>query len=79
VGKKILINFGKRVKELRMLQKISQEELAFRSGLHRTYISSVERGERNISLINIERLAQALMVDPGALLGGTSEPAGRWL
>jgi transcriptional regulator with XRE-family HTH domain len=52
--------FGKRVKEIRQLRGITQEELAFRSQLHRTYISSIELGKRNISLLNIERLALAL-------------------
>jgi len=46
----------------------SQEELAARSGLHRTFVSSVERGERNISLDNIDRLAQALDIDVQELL-----------
>ena len=46
----------------------SQEELAARSGLHRTFVSSVERGERNISLDNIDRLAQALQIDVQELL-----------
>ena len=47
---------------------LSQEELADRAGLHRTYISSVERAERNISLENIFLLAEALGVEPGDLL-----------
>ena len=55
---KILI--GKRVKELRKTQGISQEELAALSELDRTYITSVERGKRNISIVNIEKLASAL-------------------
>jgi len=47
---------------------VSQEKLAELAGLHRTYASSVERGERNISLVNIERLAIALGVSMGSLL-----------
>lgn len=53
-------SFGKAVKEQRYELGISQEELADRSGLHRTYISDVERGARNISLESIEKLARAL-------------------
>jgi len=68
VEKDIRIIFGNRLKRLRLSQNISQEELAFRSGLHRTYISSVERGERNISLANIARLARALDIAPCELL-----------
>ncbi|NLP18940.1 MAG: helix-turn-helix transcriptional regulator [Firmicutes bacterium] len=66
--KDIRIIFGNHLRRLRRSQNISQEELAFRSGLHRTYISSVERGERNISLINIARLAKALDIKPHRLL-----------
>lgn len=57
---KILV--GKRVKELRNKLGISQEELAARAELDRTYITSVECGKRNISIVNIERLAKALKV-----------------
>ena len=60
-------SFGNRVKELRLERGISQEELAFRSGLHRTYVSSTERGARNVSLVNIEKLAKALDVSISAL------------
>lgn len=60
--------FGKRLKEVRQSVGISQEELAFKSGLHRTYISSVERGERNISLINIKKISDALGVKPRDLM-----------
>jgi len=52
--------FGAKVREARSQLGISQEELALRSDLHRTYIGSVERGERNITLINAEKIAQAL-------------------
>lgn len=53
---------GKRVKELRNRLEISQEELAYRAGLDRTYITSVECGKRNISIVNIEKIAKALNV-----------------
>jgi transcriptional regulator with XRE-family HTH domain len=55
-------SFGARLRELRHARGISQEELAFRAGLHWTYVSSAERGKRNVSLINIEKLAKALDV-----------------
>lgn len=54
--------FAKNIKELRHTQKLSQKALAFAAGLHRTYIGSVERGERNITLINANRIAEALGV-----------------
>lgn len=54
--------FGFAVKHRRKELGISQEELSFRSGLHRTYISDIERGFRNPSLENIEKLAQALEI-----------------
>lgn len=62
VSDNIRIKFGKRVRKLREAQGISQEELGFISDLHRTYISEVERGIRNISLDNIYKLAKALDV-----------------
>jgi transcriptional regulator with XRE-family HTH domain len=58
----IRIEFGKKIKALRARSGISQELLAYRSKLDRTYISGVERGERNISILNIERIASALNV-----------------
>ena len=58
----IKISVGKRVKELRNKLGISQEELADLAGLDRTYITSVECGKRNISIVNIEKLAKALKI-----------------
>ncbi|MBL0606922.1 helix-turn-helix transcriptional regulator [Aeromonas caviae] len=52
--------FGQRVRHFRKLKGISQEELADLCDLHRTYIGSVERGERNITLLNAEKIANAL-------------------
>ena len=54
----IKATFGLRVRKLREADGISQEDLAEKAGLDRSYVSSVERGERNISLENIERLAK---------------------
>lgn len=59
---KILRKFGYRLKTLRKAKGWSQEELGKRAGLHRTYIGSIERSERNVSLINIEIIAKALKV-----------------
>lgn len=53
-------NIGLRIKDLRSKTGISQEELALRAGLDRTYINSVENGRRNISIVNIEKIALAL-------------------
>lgn len=58
---------GENVRKLRLEAGLSQEQLAEHAGLHRTYIGSVERGERNISLINIVKIAKALAVDVSAL------------
>ena len=55
-----LSQFGKNVRKKRELKTLSQEDLADLSGLHRTYISSVERGQRNVSLINIIKITKAL-------------------
>jgi transcriptional regulator with XRE-family HTH domain len=62
VAKDLRAEFGGRVRELRRRLGISQEELADRCRLHRTYVGGIERGERNPSLVNIGRLAEALQV-----------------
>jgi transcriptional regulator with XRE-family HTH domain len=63
-----LKRFGQRVRELRIAAGLSQEELAERAGLHRTYIGGIERGERNVGVLNLLQLARALKVRPGELL-----------
>lgn len=62
------ITFGAKLKQLRLAAGLSQEELASRAGIDRTYVSSCERGRRNISLETICRLAAALDVAPAAML-----------
>jgi transcriptional regulator with XRE-family HTH domain len=64
------VKFGEKVRQLRTELGISQEKLAEICALHRTYIGSVERGERNISLINILRISRALKTTPSRLLEG---------
>lgn len=64
----IRLVLSKNIKKYRGIAAISQEELAYRCGLHRTYISDVERGNRNISIDNIEKIANALSVRPADLL-----------
>lgn len=58
--KQILIKFGKKVREERLKKNISQEELAALAGVHRTYIGMIERAEKNITLVNIQKIANAL-------------------
>jgi transcriptional regulator with XRE-family HTH domain len=60
MNKTILEKFGERVREERLKQNLSQEELAARAGVHRTYIGMIERAEKNITLENIEKIAKAL-------------------
>lgn len=67
-NKNLLINFGKHVKSLRQESKLSQEELAYKAGLHRTYIGMIERGEKNITLINIEKIANAFDISLDKLM-----------
>lgn len=65
--KQIIVSFGERIKALRLERKLSQEDLAFKSELHRTYIGMIERAEKNITLVNIEKLSIALQVPISAL------------
>lgn len=64
----ILDKFGKRVRDERLQRGLSQEELAEKAELHRTYIGMIERGEKNITLINIEKIAKALAIAIDELL-----------
>ncbi|HSH59781.1 MAG TPA: helix-turn-helix transcriptional regulator [Acidimicrobiales bacterium] len=70
------VEFGNRVRRFRQAlssrlgRGVSQEDLAERSGLHRTYIGHIERGEVNLALYNILRIAAALEVDPASLVEG---------
>ena len=65
-----LLDFGGRVRARREAIGDSQETLAMRCGLHRTYVGSIERGERNVALLNILRLAAGLDCDPSQLVTG---------
>ena len=64
----VLVKFGNKVRKERQKQGISQEELASRAGVHRTYIGMIERAEKNITLSNIEKIANALGVPLNKLI-----------
>lgn len=66
--REILNLFGENVRKYRRLLNISQEELAHKADLHRTYIGMIERAEKNITLVNIEKIANALEVKIDDLL-----------
>jgi transcriptional regulator with XRE-family HTH domain len=63
-------HFGNNVRKLRLALGLSQEELAEKANLHRNYIGGIERGERNLGLLNLIELARALSVKPAKLLDG---------
>lgn len=63
-----LIQIGNRIRELRLETGLSQEKLSFACNLDRTYVGSVERGERNISVINLNKIAIALKTEPSEIL-----------
>lgn len=61
-------NFGEHLRKLRRERNLTQEGLADKAGMHFTYIGQIERGKRNPSLVNLQKLAKALKVDAGQLL-----------
>ena len=69
----LIEEFGKRIRQLRTERNLSQEELSFQTGFHRTYIGMVERGERNISLSNIGVFANAFEMSLPDLLSFTDK------
>jgi len=72
----LIEEFGLRIRQLRTERKLSQEELSFQTGFHRTYIGMVERGERNISLSNIGVFAKVFELSVSELLNfGNGTPA----
>jgi len=70
--KQFLRELGFRIRELRLARKWSQAELGRRCDLHRTFIGSVERGERNLSALNLRRIAKVLRVSLADLFSGLS-------
>ena len=64
----ILIKFGEKVREIRKEKGLSQEQLSFKADLHRTYIGMIERAEKNITLTNIQKIANSLDVSINELL-----------
>jgi len=67
--RELLRRFGARIRRLRKARKLSQEALALTSDLDRSYVGGIERGERNIGVLNVYRLAGALGVAPAELFG----------
>jgi transcriptional regulator with XRE-family HTH domain len=68
MSKTILEKFGQKVRDERIKQGLSQEELASKAGVHRTYIGMIERAEKNITLANIEKIASALGISISELM-----------
>jgi transcriptional regulator with XRE-family HTH domain len=66
--KKILVQFGDNVRNARLAKNLSQEALADLAGLHRTYIGMIERAEKNVTLVSIEKIAIALGARPNDLI-----------
>ncbi|MEI7752287.1 MAG: helix-turn-helix transcriptional regulator [Candidatus Omnitrophota bacterium] len=68
VDNELLKSIGRNIRSYRKKVNISQEELAYLAGIDRSYLGSVERGERNVSAINIKKIAEALKLKAGCLL-----------
>lgn len=68
MNKSTLIQFGNRVRLERLKQNLSQEQLAVKAGVHRTYIGMIERAEKNITLGNIEKISKALKIKISEML-----------
>ena len=68
MSRAILKKFGQKVRGERLKQNLSQEELAAKAGVHRTYIGMIERAEKNITLLNIEKVSKALGISISKLL-----------
>ena len=64
----IVQELGKEIRKRRLERNLSQEELADRAGVHRTYIGMIERGEKNITIVNLSKIAQALGIKTKELL-----------
>ena len=73
---KVQEQLGYNIRKARLKSGVSQEELAAKVGIHRTYIGSVERGERNIGIMNIVKIAAALNIAVSELVEGLSEVVG---
>jgi transcriptional regulator with XRE-family HTH domain len=74
--KQFLQRLGDRVRERRLAMNLTQEALGQKCGLHRTFVGSVERGERNAAILSLRKIAKALRVTPDELLADPDESAG---
>jgi transcriptional regulator with XRE-family HTH domain len=74
--RRFLERVGFRVRERRLAAGLTQAQLAERCGLHRTFIGSVERGERNAALLSLRKIAKALRATPAQLLAEPDDPPG---
>ncbi|GFD67922.1 transcriptional regulator [Alteromonas sp. KUL106] len=77
-NEKLLMQFGTKIAHIRRAKGLSQEKLAEMTELDRTYISSIERGKRNVSLINIVRVAKALNCPPSELFSELGDNIGQY-